>query len=362
LLAGFLSLAPPVDNPPPNAGLPAGRLPRAWDNRRGDVTRGAMSERKVAPHVARAIGAAQAKPIPSSAPQTAHGPAPAAHVRQAVAALQAKPAPPGQARAAQHVRAAVAAPRAPAIPPPIQAKPAPGSKNAGRRSPLPAFAPGKVVQRMEHSYSEDEFELDSEEAEEADREEAQHEKLLDIKERQKECARVAKPKGLAKRFYDHNPSFAPSSPVREEDVYEERDNPKKQKPHGFGKVAAVHKIPCSRCGLPIRMTKDFKELGVGFKEGKRKKPPMGHILDFSIYKIALELHIESNVPEKYQNAYRKIATWDQANLGLEHFDCNARAKKVTSKNITTDQEDKGSKLVVKCHARWLKEAMEEVDG
>lgn len=101
-----------------------------------------MSERKLAPHVARAIGAVQAKPAPArSAP-----PGPPSHVAAAVAVarhaspgapLQAKPAQPMPVRApAPHVKSAGAAP-------PRLAAPA---ASASRQPAAPSPPPAKAVQ------------------------------------------------------------------------------------------------------------------------------------------------------------------------------------------------------------------------
>ena len=84
-----------------------------------------MTDRKLAPHVARAIGAAQAKPNPALGKPRPAIPAPAAHVRQAVGAVQAKPAAAVQPRVAPHMARALAPPSAATAGRLVQAKPAP---------------------------------------------------------------------------------------------------------------------------------------------------------------------------------------------------------------------------------------------
>lgn len=126
-----------------------------------------MAERKMAPHVARAIGAAQAKPAPATGPGHRLAPHVAAAVRPSAAAPAAQPFRPPQPATAPHVAAAVARPghamaagplqkKAPVLPAIARhvaaaiAPPAPASRPAAPPAVAPAAPTGRLAGLSAH--------------------------------------------------------------------------------------------------------------------------------------------------------------------------------------------------------------------
>lgn len=275
--------------------------------------------------------------------------------------------------------------------PPAARRIPPAGPAARSLAPKPPAFPTKAVQRMIKDWSDsseddgdhdnydyddyddhDDYSGDSgdsgeyspnpEDVKQAQLEEEIYQKSELIKEKAKDYQRPSKPGGLVKKFFENNKNIRESTPdIDEKDVFANRQNKDKKAPANLGRAAVKYKIDCDRCHQVVRLTENYQESGVGFsRQNKRKRPPLGHRLDYSIYKHEMFLRSE-NVSEKYRNEYLKVATWDRRNLGIEHFDCNSKSDKVTDKNIDDDQVNQGIRYVENNHERWLNKAKKRID-